>query len=82
MTDFRKTGEKPKYNFRDKDCIGRKCWSPGEFFHRGATSGGSRATGSSSFQCLNRAYRGCPDDKSIDILLIKERKLNGWKIIM
>lgn len=81
MSEFRKTGEKDRYNFRDRDCIGRKCWNPGTFHHRGATSGGSRATGSCSFQCLNRAYRGCPDDKTVDQGLTKTRKSEGWKAI-
>jgi hypothetical protein len=79
MAEFRKIGEKTKYNFRDKDCIGRKCWSPGTYYHRGATSGGSRATGDCSYQCLNRAYRGCPGELIIDKDLIKIRKTEGWK---
>lgn len=81
MATFRKTGEKPKYSFLDVSCIGRTCWHPGNFQHRGATSGGSRSTGNSSFQCLNRAYRGCPENKDVDISLIKERELEGWKSV-
>ena len=50
------------YECLDGQCPKRWCWSPGSYQHRGATgSGGSRNTGSVSRQCLERAYRGCPD---------------------
>ena len=78
MTQFRKTGEKQKYDFRDSDCIGRHCWAPGPYYHRGATSGGSRATGDCSHCCLSRAYRGCPTDARLNELA-KQRKEEGWK---
>lgn len=60
---FKRKGEKTRYNFSDKDCIGRTCWAPGMFQHRSPLSGGgSRNTGSSDTPCcLNRAYRGCPE---------------------
>lgn len=78
MTQFRKTGDKQKYNFRDSGCIGRHCWAQGPYFHRAATSGGSRATGDCSHCCLSRAYRGCPTDADKDGLRA-ERKAAGWK---
>lgn len=48
------------YDCRDKDCPKRPCWSPGNYQHRGATSSGSRNTGAYSKECMERAYRGCP----------------------
>ena len=48
------------FDCRDSDCPLRWCWSPGNYEHRGATSAGSRNTGSYSKECMERAYRGCP----------------------
>lgn len=67
---FRRTGDKRKFEFMDAHCIGRECWAPGEFQHRGATMSGSRNTGRVSHCCLTRAYRGCP------IGPVGERKAN------
>jgi len=58
---FKRKGEKTRYSFSDALCIGRKCWAPGMYQHRGATLSGSRNTGSPDTPCcLNRAYCGCP----------------------
>lgn len=78
MTDFRKTGDKQKFAFRDSGCIGRYCWAPGPFWHRGATSGGSRATGDCSHCCLTRAYHGCPTADAREDQRA-ERKADGWR---
>lgn len=60
--NIRKRGEKTKYDFVDAGCLGRSCFAPGMFQHRGATASGSRNTGSPDTPCcLNRAYRGCPN---------------------
>ena len=48
------------YECLDEKCPKRWCWSPGEYQHRGATSGGSRNTGGYTKTCMERAYRGCP----------------------
>lgn len=46
---------------RDAKCRKLACFQPGEYQTRGAAgAGGSRATGSSKFCCLRRAYHGCP----------------------
>jgi hypothetical protein len=59
---FTRKGDKHKYAFADAKCIGRKCWAPGLYQHRGATLSGSRNTGSpDSPCCMSRAYHGCPD---------------------
>ena len=59
---FRRKGDKARYSFVDRFCIGRTCWNPGMFQHRGATMSGSRNTGSpASPCCMNRAYFGCPE---------------------
>lgn len=59
---FKRVGEKEKFSFIDRRCIGRECFTPGMFQHRGATMSGSRNTGSpDSPCCMRRAYRGCPD---------------------
>lgn len=60
--DFRKKGDKARYSFVDRRCIGRPCWAPGMYQHRSPLSGGgSRNTGSPDTACcMNRAYRGCP----------------------
>ena len=62
MAFFRKRGEKHKYYFVDDRCIGRECWAPGLYQHRGATLSGSRNTGSpDSPMRLRNAYHGCPE---------------------
>jgi len=61
MAFFRKSGEKTKFYFVDERCIGRECWAPGLYQHRGATLAGSRNTGNDSPMCLRNAYHGCPD---------------------
>ncbi len=59
---FRKTGDKRRYAFVDRGCLGRTCFQPGMYQHRGATLSGSRNTGSEdSATCMHRAYHGCPD---------------------
>lgn len=79
MTQFRKTFQKGKYDFKDARCIEADCWQPGEYFTRGATLSGSRNTGHSSLCCVRRAYHGCPNDVVYDIGKAKERKAEGWK---
>ncbi len=67
------------YGVRSNECKGLVCFRPGLFRHRGATAGGSRATGGSSHECLERAYRGCPDPiPEVDPTLLENRK-RIWK---
>lgn len=81
MPHVRRKGEKGRYWMIDRQCIGRDCFSPGEFQHRGATMSGSRNTGDVSLTCMRNAYHGCPDCKdqlySITEELINRKK--GWK---
>jgi hypothetical protein len=58
---LRKKGDKTAYEFVDLGCIGRECFAPGLFQHRGATLSGSRNTGEHTACCMRRAYHGCPD---------------------
>jgi hypothetical protein len=58
---IKKKGQKISYIFADAGCLGRTCFQPGMFQHRGATLSGSRNTGSpDSACCMRRAYHGCP----------------------
>lgn len=61
MSEFRRKGHALRYAFADPLCIGRQCWAPGVYQHRGATLSGSRNTGATSPCCMTRAYHGCPD---------------------
>jgi hypothetical protein len=81
MANFVQKGDKAVYSFVDQVCLGRACWAPGHFQHRGATMSGSRSTGASSATCMRRAYHGCPndDDRPYDVALAKKRKAEGWK---
>lgn len=77
---FRKTGEKVRFWFRDSECIGMSCWSPGLFAHRGVTLSGTRNTGRSTPCCLRNASRGCPSgDIVYQIDLARGRKADGWR---
>lgn len=77
---FRQKGDKRKFSFLDADCLGRSCFSPGTYQHRGATVSGSRNTGDYSDCCMNRAYRGCPYTLPVfDAELAKARKKEGWR---
>ena len=77
---FRKTYEKGRFDFHDARCIEAECWAPGMYQHRGAGGAGSRNTGSpDSPCCLNRAYRGCPNDVIYKIDLARARRAEGWK---
>jgi hypothetical protein len=69
----RKKGEKEKFWMLDRKCIGRTCFAPGHFQHRGGSP--------DSLTCMNNAYHGCPDDKDTlySIESERERKGNGWK---
>lgn len=78
---IRCTGKKEKFDFLDFQCLGRECFAPGIYQHRGATLSGSRATGHCSACCMNRAYHGCPHPLPIsDAELVKSRKKIGWKV--
>ena len=82
--NFKRKGDKNRYSFLDRFCIGRVCWSPGMYQHRSPLSGGgSRNTGSpDSPCCLNRAYRGCPTPlPAVDSLVQINRKKEGWKSV-
>lgn len=79
MMIYRRKGDKHRYNFLDADCIGRPCWSPGMYQHRGATMSGSRNTGACSACCMNRAYHGCPHPlPERDAEVAKERR-ERWR---
>jgi hypothetical protein len=78
---IRRKGLKGEYRMVDRQCIGRSCFSPGQYQHRGATLSGSRNTGATSLCCMRNAYHGCPNDKDqlYSIQLERERKAEGWK---
>ena len=57
---LRRKGDKNRYEFIDAGCLGRSCFQPGLYQHRGAVLSGSRNTGSYSPCCMCRAYHGCP----------------------
>jgi hypothetical protein len=84
---LRKVGSKTRYEFRDKDCLGRVCFAAGFYQHRSPMScGGSRNTGSPDTPCcLNRAYHGCPgqgsDRERVDPSVVKTRKAEGWRAV-
>lgn len=78
MTEVRRKRSKVKYWVFDRLCIGRSCFNPGQFQHRGATPSGSRNTGSFSFACLNNCYHGCPSPmEEFDKQLAKQRHQEG-----
>lgn len=84
MTTFRKTGERSRrYDFSGPRCIEATCWAPGMYQHRGATTSGSRNSGSTDTPCcLNRAYHGCPqpeERRGYDVEVAKMRRKEGWK---
>jgi hypothetical protein len=80
--NFRRSGDKTKFRFVDARCIGRRCWSPGMYQHRGPLAGGgSRNTGSPDTPCcLNNAYRGCPMAPQADTKECPDCK--GERVIM
>jgi hypothetical protein len=83
---LRKTGDKRKFDFLEFECLGRECFAPGDFQHRGATMSGSRNTGEYSSCCMNRAYRGCSWGRlaerelpEVSKELMAQRKREGWR---
>lgn len=71
---------KDRYFCLDAECLGRKCFAPGKFQHRGATLSGSRNTGSYSLTCMNNAYHGCPSPLPEPTKeLTEKRKAAKWK---
>lgn len=81
MSYVKKKSDKKKFWMLDRQCIGRECFQPGMYQHRGATMSGSRNTGSDTPTCMRNAYHGCPDDKDklYSIESEKKRKAEGWK---
>ncbi len=83
MSEVRKLGERGRYYVVAVECLGRSCFAPGEFQHRGATTSGSRNTGALSRCCLNNAYHGCPpkdsDRYKYSLSLHRERTGDGWR---
>lgn len=81
MTQFRKKYERGRYNFLDARCIEASCFQPIEYQHRGATSSGSRSTGSTTLCCGQRAYRGCPaeHERGYDPTAGTSRRREGWR---
>ncbi len=80
MSVFRKKGELTRYDFRDRKCLWATCWAPGLFQHRGATLAGSRATGSYTPCCVNRANHGCPKQVIHDQAAYLQRRAEGWRV--
>jgi hypothetical protein len=78
--NFRRRGDKLIYRLLDRECIGRECWNPGVYQHRGAVLSGSRNTGNETPCCMCNAYHGCPVPKpDVNKELIKIRKAEGWR---
>ena len=71
---------KVRYWIANSQCLGMACFQPGSYQHRGATSSGSRNTGSDTLECMTNAYRGCPADREHDKKRETERKRDGWKV--
>ncbi len=81
--DLKRKGDKNRYNFLDRDCLGRHCFAPGMYQHRAPMAGGGSCnTGSPDTPCcLNREYRGCPHPlPAPDATLQAERRRDGWKV--
>ena len=78
MTQVKKAGEKGTYQMLDAQCIGRGCFAPGLYQHRGATSSGSKNSGESR-RCIHQAYHGCPAVRPFLKMLAAERRREGWK---
>lgn len=78
---LRRKGDKRKFDFLSRECLGRPCFAPGTYQHRGATMSGSRNTEAYSDCCMNRAYHGCPDPlPEVDQALVRDRKnMGGWR---
>lgn len=82
MARISKKGDKNKYDIRDKDCIGMPCLKLHPIQVRGATSYGSRSTGTYRYACATRDYRGCPQPiPGFDKDLAKERRKDGMKVV-
>ena len=75
----RKAGRKGRYWVFSLYCLGCRCFQPGEYQHRGATSSGSHSTGKSTLTCMRSAYRGCPDDDGYTEERKQERCDEGWR---
>lgn len=80
MTQFRKTGDKGRYDFREPACISATCWQPGRYDVRGASSGGSRSTGAFRLSCLRRDHFGCPETVAREPGLATLRRKDGWRL--
>lgn len=77
---FQQDGDKRRYAFLDAACIGRRCFSPGVYQHRGATSVGLRNAGYYSACCMYQAYHGCPLPlPACDAEAAKQRRKDGWR---
>ena len=79
MSEVRIKGSPYRYWVLDSRCIGKDCFVPGTYQHRGATLSGSKSSGTSRI-CMTNAYRGCPDGREYSEELAKKRKVEGWKI--
>ena len=82
MANVRRKGFRETYWMLDRLCIGRKCFQPGPYEHRGAIGiAGSRNTGDISLMCMRNAHHGCPDEEDMgyDTALAQARKKEGWK---
>lgn len=69
------------YSVSNRECLGCKCFTPGEYESRGAIgAAGSRNTGNIQRCCIKREYHGCPDeeDKGYSKEIEAERKKAGW----
>lgn len=80
MATIKKKGDKNKYNFRDCDCLGRKCFVAGMFQHYSTSINGARSSINQTAECINRAYHGCNlESNPFFKELAHSRKLEGWK---
>ena len=80
MATIRKKGDKNKYDFRDCNCLGRKCFVPGMFNHYNTSISGARSSTNQTAECINRAYHGCDlKNNPFDEELALSRKKEGWK---
>ena len=79
--EVRRIGERGmRWLVRDRACIGRLCFAPGVYQHRGATAKGSHNTGAESMCCLNSAHHGCGlRECPFDSYIQRLHRTEGWR---
>lgn len=71
MTHFRMLMDDTRFLFKDRNCIGRRCFSPG------IVQSGSLQT---ACCVISAAEDGCPASAIVDQRLVDERRKEGWVV--